>query len=1086
MKKVVSFVLALVLMLSVFPMVSITAQGEAIGEIKGATLNIGSSLTLDYYATFENVEAENVTMRFTSAEGKITQVQGIYDSVAEAYKFSYMGINPQCMADTIKAELICDGKVLATKEDYCVKAYCDSQITAGDLEYTKQQLKAFKTLIADMLVYGGAAQEYKGYNTENLANASEWIKDFASKFAEPVGVKKVTGNEDENNRVKSVGLNMANVIKIYFKFFAEKDSTVKLNGEIVDISTLKTDNGAYVLYTEDIKATGFDDVYTLTIENDNGTLSTVDYNVNAYIATMHDEPEIANITEALYNYGASAEIFIRAMEAQTEGGEFDLGEEDMLDTDLIILPENASTYETAVNFADTGWSASLGGITTSELVEDEFGKCVHFVRDTSGNWYSPTFHIENYITQAGYYTISFNYKVKGANEGTSPFRVILRTAGDTSFTKYTDGNYGVLKKKDDVKAAVNNQWETMSVSFSVEEADLNNKAATTPWRFCVDLIQDNAVTDIYIDNFVITGTVYDFEAQANVINTAETWVSNELVLISDKNYDDPFNAVDVYLILTHEDGTEIEVPGFWDGGNIWRVRFACPKEGQWTYRTECTDATNAGLHNVTNTLTCTEYSGDLDIYKHGFIKTESNTRYFKYADGTPFFYLGDTHWGLGNETIDMVKTITEHRVNQGYTVWQSEPIGAKFTYNDDINSADILFMQEYDEKFKIIADAGLVHTNSQFFFASEITDTIYKHGGFDKTKPYETTLTENGTTYTFYDLSNSAKAYLEKICRYWVARYSSYPVMWTLGQEVDNDYYWMKEGGHAEWSYVNNPFRYVAQYMYEHDPYKSPLSAHQEGHASTQALNSAFRDVEAHTWYANQWHPVFNDNTSLVLSAAKDYWNNGQGKPVINYEADYCGLWTKDFGARAQGWAAFLSGMFGHGYGAQDTWNYLSTFDENTTTNLRNGVDIITSEEKKAATWRDALEYESSYQLGYMKNFFENTVGDWYNLIPRFKEANFFTSNTTHYYLASNADNSEIVFYFYNFSDKNLADKPNTTIATLTGSLKNLGNNTYNYKWFNPRTGQFEDQGTITTSSSGSVNLPTKKSTGDMVLYLYR
>ncbi len=48
-----------------------------------------------------------------------------------------------------------------------------------------------------------------------------------------------------------------------------------------------------------------------------------------------------------------------------------------------------------------------------------------------------------------------------------------------------------------------------------------------------------------------------------------------------------------------------------------------------------------------------------------------------------------------------------------------------------------------------------------------------------------------------------------------MARYSAFPVIWTLGQEIDNDFYWDRTDnhGHADWGKVNNPYKYVAQYL---------------------------------------------------------------------------------------------------------------------------------------------------------------------------------------------------------------------------------------------------------------------------------
>ena len=601
------------------------------------------------------------------------------------------------------------------------------------------------------------------------------------------------------------------------------------------------------------------------------------------------------------------------------------------------------------------------------------------------------------------------------------------------------------------------------------------------------------VSEICIDDIVIEETVIG-ETEPVSVNFAETWVANEVLLVSDMEYDDAFYTVDVDLVLTNGNLT-YTIPAFWDGNNSWRARFACPEEGKWTYTTVCTNEKAEGLHGVTNTLTCTKYSGELDIYKHGFIKTEPNTRYFKYADGTPFFYLGDTHWNLGAEPLEITQAVVDKRVEQGFTVWQSEPLGATFRFEDGLSAADIEGLREFDAKMLYIAQKGLVHANAQFFFPNQMKVFVNKYGGCSETK-LNNGIHPSGNLET-YDICDEAKTELERISRYWVARYSAYPVMWTLGQEVDDDHYWEKTdfSSHQEWNYVNNPYKYVAEYIYKHDPYKSPLTGHMEyananltspKQGGVLASSSAFRDVEAHTWYGAQWSPSLTGGGNYKV--ASDFWNNGQGKPVVNYEGRYCYLWTKNFGARAQGWMAYLNGMFGYGYGAQDTWCYLSGYNEDVTSN--DGVDTITPQDKQNATWQDSMEFESAYQVGYMRDFFENTVGDWWNLIPRFDN-----DNTTYLQrqgnayatIASNSNNTKIVTYFSNFSDKNLAERPNSSNGgTRTGTFRSLTPNAqYNYLWFNPVTGEIDFRGTFTANSSGEWFAGTK-TTCDMVLYIYK
>ncbi len=576
---------------------------------------------------------------------------------------------------------------------------------------------------------------------------------------------------------------------------------------------------------------------------------------------------------------------------------------------------------------------------------------------------------------------------------------------------------------------------------------------------------------------------YDGEPIENPEQTinAETWIFNEIVFESDKTYADPFNDVDVDLLL-FGNGRLYKIPAFWDGGNIWKIRFVCPSAGIWYYKTVCTDAENKSLDGRTGKVICSEYSGEYNIYKHGFVTTNAGKKYFTYDDGTPFFYLGDTHWSLGDETVDMVKTICEKRVSQGFTVFQSEPIGEKFDFTNGITEDDMVGLSNYDAKFRIIAENGLVHANAQFFLTYFMEPLIANNGGY------------NGS-----ELAENTKNYLEKISRYWVARYGAYPVIWTLGQETDNDFYW-SETSHPEWNYNNNPYKLVAEYIAKYDAYDHPLSAHQENVGATSvygngdgatdeckvyfkdAMPSCFRDVKAHNFYAVQWHPSKTEQSDFRIE--KDCWYNSQGKPAINYEGQYFQLWMKNVGSRMQGWTAYLNGMYGYGWGGHDTWSYLNVFDEENDSS--DGVDIITSEEKINATWQDSLEYESSYQVGYMREFLEKT--QWYNLIPRFdNRAYFVPAHNVYYTYASNENNSEIVVYFYSFTDESVAQKTNTKFygGIKTGTVGGLvPNGSYTYQWFDPISGEYSEKYEFTATRFGTYYVGDRPQATDMVLFI--
>jgi hypothetical protein len=130
------------------------------------------------------------------------------------------------------------------------------------------------------------------------------------------------------------------------------------------------------------------------------------------------------------------------------------------------------------------------------------------------------------------------------------------------------------------------------------------------------------------------------------------WGIFELELTSDQSYNDTEKFQDVTLLATFTgpEGTSYEVHGFWDGDNTWRIRFAPPVAGEWAYTVTSTDS---DLNAVTNdgaflaeAMTAAQIATNPNW--RGFLRVSDNGRYLTYADGTPFFWLGDTIW-RGNQ-----------------------------------------------------------------------------------------------------------------------------------------------------------------------------------------------------------------------------------------------------------------------------------------------------------------------------------------------------------------------------------------------------------------------------------------------------
>ncbi len=293
---------------------TLIANSEDIARISGVSLGIGSDLTVNYYATVNETyikesEAANVKMRFTR-NGKSVTVGGEYDSANSRYLFSYTGITPQCIGDNIKAELLYKDKTIATKDSYSVLEYCQT------LHADSKTGTELKTLIADLLEYGAAAQKYMNYNTENLVNTDDWVITEKTEFVAPETTATIIeGSIDQNNKFTSVGVSLSNVNQIFFRFKVEDAENAKItiqkgSGEKVEVTSSEwiADGDTYLVYTNAISATGHDTSYTVSLTVGEQTQS-VSYSINSYVSAKYEDAEVGELVKALYNLGVSAQAY---------------------------------------------------------------------------------------------------------------------------------------------------------------------------------------------------------------------------------------------------------------------------------------------------------------------------------------------------------------------------------------------------------------------------------------------------------------------------------------------------------------------------------------------------------------------------------------------------------------------------------------------------------------------------------------------------------------------------------------------------------------------------------------------------------
>ena len=528
--------------------------------------------------------------------------------------------------------------------------------------------------------------------------------------------------------------------------------------------------------------------------------------------------------------------------------------------------------------------------------------------------------------------------------------------------------------------------------------------------------------------------------------TTDRWRVAEIPLTSAVTYADPFLNVDVTATFTGPGGEVIVRPGFWDGGNTWRVRFAPTVTGQWSMVTTCTDPANSGLQGVGRTVQCNAYAGTLPIYQHGFLKVSPTGHFFVHADGTPFFYLGDTHWLFIHERFDtsnavgvasQFKYTVDRRVAQGFTVFQSEaihnPHGGTHTgpseeahadLRDGLTAADLPGFANIDRKFAYLADHGIVHANSIITWVLEPAQNAV--------------FTADCMT---------------KLGRYWAARYGAYPVLWTVGQELDPNVYGAYNPATIGLWYAG------AQAVADNDAYAQPLGVHMQsiGNGINHPADSWWGGKPYHKWWPMQLQS--NLTAHAWQATAKEFYQNIPAKPAVLYESPYDTFWTDNKGARGAGYRAFQSGMCGYGYGANGVWNDLYAIGDYGTDYYMPGSYL---------QWFDGANLPTGTQMTYLANCYKSL--NWWNLTPRFDDAAWGVFADPDHSLLSSDGNTTYVVYF--FGDGNAT-------GTIMGMAAGVP---YEASWFNPRTGVTTGLGGLTPTAAGQWTVPVRPTSDDWVL----
>lgn len=399
-------------------------------------------------------------------------------------------------------------------------------------------------------------------------------------------------------------------------------------------------------------------------------------------------------------------------------------------------------------------------------------------------------------------------------------------------------------------------------------------------------------------------------SQALRSQNLRTWDVYEITLKSSVNFKNPHteglrmdNKPFLIAEFTGTDGectgSKISVPGFWDGGDTWKIRFAPPASGKWNYVTVSSDRKMNGRKGSIEVSGWSEAEKAANQTRRGFVRVAGSGnrqgRYFVYSDGTPFLWIADTWWDWTNIniTFESFRKLADTRAEQGYNVGQ-----LFFAGNGWSRESSLL-----DPSFQNPKLEQIRKVEKMIEYANSLGITVWIHPWWSR----------EGINKSIGE---------ENIIRWWryvIHRLHAYNVIWVLAGEYNLNNY-----GGFPLSFWNK----VGELVKKEDPYDRIVGAH-----PTPPMWSG--GAEAPQWstaeavHDQRWADYNQSQTGharwcneLIPWIIANSYRKEPIKPVVVTEPWYEFIEGNPtaMDIRFGAWSAVMSGAAGHTYGGGHIW----------------------------------------------------------------------------------------------------------------------------------------------------------------------
>ena len=525
-------------------------------------------------------------------------------------------------------------------------------------------------------------------------------------------------------------------------------------------------------------------------------------------------------------------------------------------------------------------------------------------------------------------------------------------------------------------------------------------------------------------------------AAVAIAGEVPVWDKYEIEFQSSREYENPVYDLKSFDVeFTSPSGRVLNIKGFWDGGRNWKARFCPDEQGEWAWKSICSDKENSGLYNQKGNFTVTANKNPLDIYSNGVITRSPGNYHLVHADGTPFFWLADTAWnGAMKSTDEEWDVYLRDRQSKGFNVIQFVTTQWRALERDRNGEAAFTgcgririnpsFFQSLDARVDRVNEMGLV--------AAPVLLWALPRGQGRELSP------------GYYLPEDEAVI----LAQYTMARYGGNHVVWILG------------GDGAYTGEFEQRWKNIGRRVFEGDP-PGLAAQHPHGHSW---IGEVYKDE---AWLDIVGYQSSHSNTRGTVDwinkgPMSAMWDKLPARPIMNLEPNYEMIRhqiTSEDVRNASYWSLFATPVSGLTYGHNSIWPW-----------LREGESILNhSMPDGYPAWGEALSHPGSSQVGYLAEFIRSF--EWWKFRPAGELLAEQPGNEVYNHfisIARNPENGTIMAY--------LPKKGEVKILNLLKSR-------YDGQWFDPVENVFSD---AEISTENNVLRAVSPKDQDMVLILKR